>query len=511
MADIVLTTFNARYIHASFGLRYLLANLGPLRSRAALVEAVVGTRPADLAEQLLALAPRIVGVSVAIWNARESAELVAVLKRVRPELLVVVGGPEVSHEWEHNPACAGADVVVTGDGDWVFGQLCHDALEGRLALSTPGPTVVHGGQLPLRDLALPYDEYTDHDLAHRVVYVEASRGCPYRCAFCLSALDTGVRKGELDALLAAFDRLLARGLRQFKFVDRTFNLEPRTSGAILLFFLDRMNTHGPLFLHFEMVPDRLPDALRALLRRFPPGSLQLEIGVQSLEPAVMAAVERVQDLARTEDNLRFLAHETHAHLHVDLIAGLPGETLESFARGFDHLVRLAPHEVQVGILKRLRGMPLAARAEALGLVFAPEPPYEILATPTLDFAALQRLRRFSQVWDLVKNSGHFPETLRLIAPPEASPFERFYALSAWLHARLGRTHAVALGPLCEALHAYGVEALGLDAQALGDALATDYGRGGRGLTPFLRRFTQRVQASDARGAAPARQARHGSA
>ncbi len=500
MADIVLTTFNARYLHAAFGLRYLLANLGPaLRERAVLLEAVVGARPADVAEQVLAHAPRVVGVSVSIWNARESLELVRVLKRVAPKVLVVVGGPEASHEVDTNPVCLAADVVVTGDGEDAFRGVCEAALAGL-----PVPRRVDGGQLPLSALVLPYGEYTHHDLEHRVVYVEASRGCPFRCAFCLSALDKGVRKGPLERILPAFEELLERGLRQFKFVDRTFNVDLRAAEAVLTFFLDRMERYGPLFLHFELIPDRLPEPVRALLRRFPPGSLQLELGVQSLDPRVMAAVDRVQDVERLEDNLRFLGAETAAHLHVDLIVGLPHETLESFALGFDRLVGLGPHEVQVGILKRLRGMPLDG--EAFGLVFAPEPPYEILATPTLDFPAIQRLRRFSQVWDLAWNSGHFPTALPLLGPPS---FALCDALTSWLFGRLGRTHSVALGTVAEELFEFGV-ARGLEAAPLGAALAGDYTAGGRGATPFLKRFAAPSRSAERSGAtaAPKRQARH---
>ena len=518
--DIVLTTFNARFIHCAFGLRYLLANLGPLRPRATLVESVLGTRPADLAEELLRSRPRIVGISVFIWNVRESLELLRILKRLQPSLVVVVGGPEVSHELFSSPFAAEADAVITGDGEHAFASLCADVLgadgSGRSAWS--GPRVIEGGKLSLDDLVLPYDDYTADDLAHRVVYVEASRGCPFRCEFCLSALDKGVRPGSLERLMSAWDRLIERGLRQFKFVDRTFNLDMDASTAILDFFLAhlrRLESEGaaPLFLHFEMIPDRLPDALRERLRAFPPGSLQLEVGVQTLDPAVSKRISRVQNLDRLRDNFRFLREETHAHVHADLIVGLPGETQASFAAGFDALHALGPEEIQVGILKRLKGAPIARHEPEFQLVFAPEPPFEVLSTSTLSFSEVQLLRRFAQVHDQVVNRGHFPRATRLLLDGATSAFDRLRALTHFVETELGRTHAVALGPLADLLYRFLTSELALAPDMVGPALRDDYVAGGkRGLTPFLQTVpgssAPRPSRNSRSGATPSRQERH---
>ena len=504
MPAIVLATINARYAHASLGLRYLRANLGDLRDDSAIVEFVLGQKTEEMAEQLLARAPRIVGLGVYIWNVEESTRLVAVLKTVAPQVAVVVGGPEVSHEVESQRICALADYVITGWGDLTFARLARAILAGPRPLGK-----VHAGaQPPLEEVALPYDEYTDEDLRHRYVYVEASRGCPFKCEFCLSALDKTAWPFPLEPFLAALARLYARGARHFKFVDRTFNLNVKTSLAIMQFFLDKLEAHpdDPVYAHFEVVPDHLPDALKEGIRRFPPGTLQFEIGIQTFDARVQALISRRQDNAQAEANLRWLRQHTHAHLHVDLIAGLPGEDMATFAAGFDRLVRLAPHEIQVGILKRLRGAPIARHTEAFGLRFNPQPPYNVLATDAIGFADMQRIARFARYWDLVGNSGRFARTLPLLLGQ--APFARFLAWSDWLYARTGKTAAIANERLYELLYAWLASAGGVDAQSAAQALTEDFlASGARGRLSFAAVESAPV-AARARAATPPRQARH---
>jgi radical SAM superfamily enzyme YgiQ (UPF0313 family) len=450
--EILLTTLNAKYPHCAFGLRYLLANLGALRRRAGILEFDINQRVLDIAEQILAQNPTIVGIGVYIWNATASAELVATLKRLRPDLVVVVGGPEVSYETAEQRICRDADYVITGEADLAFAQLCRQLVEQTSGLR-PGSIPASRGRViaaPLpsfEQLVLPYDLYDERDLAHRVIYVEASRGCPFECEFCLSSLDVPVRAAPLEPFLEAMDRLLDRGCRQFKFVDRTFNLNLKTSAAILRFFLDRYRPG--LFVHFEMIPDRLPAALRELLRQFPAGSVQLEVGIQTFNERAAALISRRQDNATAEENLRWLRAETGVHLHADLIAGLPGEDLESFGAGFDRLAALRPQEIQVGLLKRLRGTPICRHDVEWGMVYSPQPPYEILQTKLIDFATMQRVRRFARYWDLVANSGNFPT-----AVPALANFGAFLKFSDWLYAQTRQTHGIARSRLAELLSAY---------------------------------------------------------
>ncbi|MFN0078351.1 MAG: DUF4080 domain-containing protein [Prosthecobacter sp.] len=500
MPDIVLATLNAKYIHASFGLRYLMANLGELRDRAHMAEFVINQQPLEIVEAILAHQPRIVGFGVYIWNVAQTTEVAALLKRIRPELILILGGPEVSYETEGQEIVALADHVITGEADVKFASVCAELLgftaEGRRsgehrdlepnsetlpplplgpsAAKTNVPKIIAAELPALNNLVSPYDLYTDEDLKNRVIYVEASRGCPFTCEFCLSSLDIPVRAFATDAFLASMQRLLDRGVKQFKFVDRTFNLHLPTSSAILQFFLDRWR--DGLFLHFEMVPDRLPEQLRGLIRQFPAGAVQFEVGIQTFDDATSKNISRRQNLDRLEDNFRFLREETGVHIHADLIVGLPDEGMESFGRGFDRLVRLGPQEIQVGILKRLRGTPIVRHDDEYRMIYAPHPPYEILSTRDIPFADMQRMRRFARYWDIVANSGNFTGTLKLLWRDGASPFAQFLRFSDWLHATLRRTHQIALHVIAQSLFDFLINESGLDRELAAATLEADWHR-----------------------------------
>ncbi|MDO9144868.1 B12-binding domain-containing radical SAM protein [Rhodoferax sp.] len=522
---IVLVTLNARYIHASLGLRYLLANLdrhggAGLLALAELREYTISRPKQEVVADLLATlgpapdtAPQIVGLGVYIWNVTQTTEVIRLLKAARPDLKIVLGGPEVSHETEQQAITHLADHVITGWGDVSFAKLCRALLDGPQPLMK----IIPGEQPPLAELELPYAEYSAADLAHRLLYVEASRGCPFKCEFCLSALDKTAWGFELDRVLAALDALYQRGARTFKFVDRTFNLKIDHSVRILQFFLERIaSQNAGLFLHFEVIPDHLPERLRAMLAQFPPGVLQLEVGVQTFNVAVQQTISRRQDNDATEANLRWLLAHTQAHLHVDLIFGLPGETLQSFADGFDRLLAIGPHEIQLGILKRLRGAPIARHSTTHGMVYAPEPPYTVQHTAVVDAATLQRFGRLARYWELLANSGRFAQTLALLLHPPAvdgragvSPFWCFMAFSDWLWQRQGSTHRLTPEALVDALFDYLSQHL--PQATVRQALLADYLASGARANPkalhgLLPRRT--VSAAKAGRTLATRQARH---
>ena len=504
MAEIVLTTINAKYIHTAFGLRYLFANLGDLKRNAEIVEFDLQYRPIDVAEALLERNPKIIGIGVYIWNARLVNELVAILKKVSPDTVIVLGGPEISYEWEEQMCFKYCDFVICGEADVEFGRLCRDVLNGNL----PAQKVIRP-QLPdLDKLSLPYEFYTDKDVTQRIIYVESSRGCPFGCEFCLSSLDERVRYFPLEKFLAEVEGLIHRGARQFKFVDRTFNLDTKRGQKILEFCLGYAKQG--IFFHFELVPDRFPEQWKDIIKEFPPATIQFEAGIQTFNPEVSARISRYQNYEKLISNLRFLRDETGAHLHTDLIAGLPGEDMQSFAQGFDKLVRLRPQEIQVGILKRLRGAPIARHDREWRMVYNPEPPYEILKTSTMSFRELQLIKKFARYWDMIANSGNFVKTTELIlgfannssAFPEASPFKEFMRLTEWLFSKTHRTSAISRENLVALLFEYLTTEKKLSGEAVAECLIEDCRRVGfrelpKVLRPYLKEKILPVQVKDA--------------
>jgi hypothetical protein len=478
MADIVLTTINARYVHAALGLRYLAANMGELAPRTRIVEFVLGQRASEIVEDLLALNPRIIGIGVYIWNVEECTRVVALLKQVAPHITVILGGPEVSYETDGQRICVLADYVISGWGDVTFPQLVAKIMNGN----APSHKVIAGAQPPLAEIILPYAQYTDEDIAKRFIYVEASRGCPFKCEFCLSALDKTAWPFELDGFMTELEKLYARGARNFRFVDRTFNLKVAASERILAFFLARMDDN--LFMHFELIPDHLPDKLKHTIARFPPGALHFEIGIQTFNPEVQARISRRQDNVQAGKNIRWLREQSNALIHVDLIAGLPGEDLASFGRGFDRLHALKPHEIQVGILKRLRGAPIDRHTETHQLRFNPDPPYNVLATDCISFADMQRVSRFARYWDLVGNAGRFHQVLPLLLG--AAPFDNFMRFADWLYGETHKTHEFAFERLCEFMQVHLTRVSGVDIAVATAAVVSDYqASGARGRLAFM--------------------------
>ena len=465
MHSITLCTINARYIHASLGLRYLYANMGELQRCTRLQEFTLEQRAEDIVEQLLTPELSIIGFGVYIWNVELTTEVIRLLKIVRPDIQLVIGGPEVSYELEEQPIGELADFIVTGAADTRFAELCHDIL-------TDQKPARHASSLPLDINALvsPYSFYSDEDIAHRVLYVEASRGCPFKCEFCLSSLDKTAMAFDLDEFLQQMQTLIERGARQFKFVDRTFNLKADTSRQILEFFLTHVDKG--LFLHFELIPDRLPEVLLNLLPQFPPNTLQFEIGIQSFNPDVQKRISRRQQHDKTCHNLKWLREHTTAHIHADLIFGLPGETLTSFGEGFDLLLSLGPQEIQVGLLKRLRGTPIVRHTKDYDMRYMSTPPYRILAHRDADFNTVQRMVRFARYWDLIGNSGRFPNSLPLLLSDK--PFNRFMALSDWLFNTTGQTHKIALPRLFNLLHDFLINELQLPTTDVEPALLRDH-------------------------------------
>lgn len=510
--NIVLCTLNAKYIHASLGLRYLLANMPHYASQelahsTRIVEFTLSRKIKDMSQELLTLLgppktgqTQVIGFGVYIWNVVQTTALIRELKASRPQLKIVLGGPEVSHETSTQEIVELSDHVITGWGDVSFPKLCKALIEGPQPLMK----IIPGEQPPLNEIAMPYENFTPEDLAHRVLYVEASRGCPFKCEFCLSSLDKTAWSFDTPRFLSALEKLFDQGARNFKFVDRTFNLKIETSLQILQFFLDRLHLQGdtPLFVHFEVIPDHLPPRLKQAIAQFPPGVLQFEVGIQTFNEQVQQLISRRQDNEQTQANLRWLLESSHAYLHTDLIFGLPGESMESFAAGFDRLVDIGPHEIQLGILKRLRGTPISRHTEAFQMVYDENPPYAVRQTQLLSTHDIERFSRMAKFWDLVANSARFKQTLALILEPRVPKYSKFWSFmdfsdTLWLS--LGRSHGLSPEELVDAVFDYLTRCVGLEQAKVRESLRQDYeGSGAKGSPHCLLevRSTQKMRRAE---------------
>lgn len=476
--NIILTTLNSRFSHSSLSLRYLFANLKELKDSAKILEFVINSQNQTIVEEILIYKPKIVAISTYIWNATDVKEIVDTIKLISPDTLVLLGGPEISH-LPHRVDFEKADYFMFGEGEVSFYNICKSILSGF----RPKDKIVRATQVEFDKIDLPYDYYTDFDIKNRHIYIESSRGCPFTCEFCLSSIDSTMRYLPIDVFLKEIDKLWQRGARNYKFIDRTFNLKISYAKAILEYFLAKEEDY---FLHFEVIPDNFPQELRELLKQFKAGSLQLEVGIQTLNMDVAKQINRNLRFDKIKDNLNFLSKETNAHLHIDLIVGLPSESIESFGANLDLLYTLSSGEIQIGILKKLSGTTLNRHDEIYGMVYNTKPPYDILKNTQIDFNLMQDMKRFARFWDIVYNSGNFMQTSKLLFK-DGKVFDGFFSFSKWIYKRSESTFKISLDRVAEYLFEYLSKDYSEDILVktiLEDVMLIE----GRKIPPFLKKF-----------------------
>ena len=481
---ITLTTLNSRYTHSAIGLRYLYANMQELQENTLIQEFSINDAIQTIAEKLLDNEPDVIGIGVYIWNASEVHELLHILKKIAPHIIIILGGPEVTYE-PFRVNFDKADYIIKGEGDIAFYQLCK-----KIQHATKTERIIPMSAPDLKTIQLPYQYYSDHDIQNRYIYVEISRGCPFACEFCLSSMDEKVRAFDLDKVLEEFETLWQRGARNFKFVDRTFNLNMKAANRILDFFLAK---EPPYFAHFEVIPDHFPASLREKIQRFPHGALQLEIGIQTLNLEIANNISRQLKLDKIKENIAFLENETSAHIHLDLIVGLPGESLESFAHNLDELMRLSSCEIQIGILKKLSGTYINRHDIEHGMVYSDIPPYDILKNNQLSFKDIQIMKRFARFWDITYNSGNFKHTMPLLWREE-SVFEHFYNFSLWIYEQTDSTWKISLQRMGELLFTYLTKIQKHPPHIVADAMLKDMLKlKGRAVPHYLKPFAKEFQ------------------
>jgi radical SAM superfamily enzyme YgiQ (UPF0313 family) len=448
MSDILLCAINARYSHTSFGIRYLRTNLKELEEKSKILEFTIKEDVLQIAQNILQYNPKIIAFGVYIWNALNVKNVIDIIKKVNQDVKIILGGPEVSF-YPIRIDFKSADFIIQGEGEISFYQLSKQILNNQ----TPQTKIIKATLPNLKDITLPYSQYTDEDIKNRVIYVETSRGCPFGCEFCLSSLDERVRYFDVDKILIELEGLWQRGVRRFKFVDRTFNLKINYANKIIDFFLAKTE---PYSIHLEAVPDNFPARLKQKIKLFPPLSLQLEIGLQSLNPAILTNISRKMDIQKALENIKFLEKNTNAHLHLDLIIGLPGESIASFANNLNMLKSITDAEIQLGILKKLSGAPISRWDKKYNMIYCDKPPYEILQNNLIDFNSMQELKRFARYWDIVYNSGNFNKTKEFIWK-KRDVFSGFLDFSRFLYQKTKLSFGISLDRVTKILFEYLIE------------------------------------------------------
>lgn len=404
--SIGLVTLNAKFIHSSLSIRYLrnvAKNEG--YDNVWIQEFVVNQPIWKVATEILNQKPNILGISIYIWNRRQSFELIERLKKQDPSLIIVVGGPEVSFDMNSSDQYT----VIAGEGEakWI------EFLKHFRDKYSPTPETLkdwesYGTNLP--ELSPAYIKSDLPQLKNRLVYMETSRGCPYLCSFCLSALDKTVRFFDDKTVHDQINLLIKGGVTKIKFVDRTFNLKPSHMKELIR----RLSKFRDIAFHFEVVGDLLTDDLLEFLETVPEGMFQFEIGVQTTNSSVQKTIKRKQDNSRLFSAIDRLISANLIHIHCDLIFGLPGETLDDILKSFEKVCMLCPHELQLGFLKFLPGSPIKNLINDYGYQYQSTPPYEFISNNDLSASQLNYLKKFEEVFDMFYNSKRFRFTIQCL-------------------------------------------------------------------------------------------------
>lgn len=475
----ILTTLNAKYIHTSLALRLLyIANKD--RFDLSFKEYVIKENIDKIVADLLLLSPQIVGLSVYIWNVKQTKELISKLKAANADLIIILGGPEVTYEPDFFLQNWDIDYVISGEGEFVLGELLSaienntptDTIKGVSSHNHLSREIVKADLEKIASLPSPYTLEDDkEDMKNKLIYFETSRGCPYQCQYCLSSLDKGVRYFPKEYLLNNLKYLIDNGAKLIKFLDRTFNLNKEHTLTIFNFLIE--NYRPKLSCQFEIYADLLKDDMIDYLNtNLPSDFFRFEIGIQSTYEPTNIAVKRKQDFPLLAANVKKLMDGRRIDLHLDLIAGLPYETLERFVKSFNDVFELKAKEVQLGFLKMLRGTHLRRNASQYGYQYDCEAPYEIEYNSDISKADLQRIHEAEHALEKYWNSGKFSRTMNTLFDNQYKGryFELFDEVGQYYVEHNYPHHGYQLEDLFRILHEF-LQERGID---LFETLRTDY-------------------------------------
>ena len=411
----LLVAVNAKYIHSNPAVYSLKRFAGEYTDAVEIAEYTINNRMEDILEDIYRRKPDVIGFSCYIWNIGMVEKLMGELHKLLPALPVFLGGPEVTYDADKllrkYPYLTG---IFIGEGEATFAQVVkYYVKKNPESLKDIPGLMLRSGMTPARkplnltDVPFLYDDMAP--FTNRIIYYETQRGCPFRCSYCLSSIDKTVRFRDIEVVKKELAFFLEKKVKQVKFVDRTFNCNHDHAMAVWQYLYDHDN--GVTNFHFEIAGDILREDEIALVAKMRPGLVQFEIGVQSTNTDTLREIRRVMDIEKLKQVVAALKAAHNVHIHLDLIAGLPYEDYDSFARSFDDVYAMEPEQLQLGFLKVLKGSYMAEMAESYGLVYTDYAPYEVLYTNWLSFTEICRLKRVEEMVEIYYNSGQFAHSL----------------------------------------------------------------------------------------------------
>ena len=444
---ILLTTLNSQYVHSNAALKYLYTVTADISDDIDIREFTINNEASYIYGEILREDYDIVCFSCYVWNIEQIKTIAADLKKANPDIQICLGGPEVSFASHviavENPW---VDFIFSGEAEYAFYRFCqvlHE--EGRPFHTVPGLVYRREGKIYVNQQIEPMDFnyipflYSILECEEdKVVYYESARGCPFRCSYCLSAVDKSLRPLSVDRVKGDLGYFLYKKVMQVKFIDRTFNYSEERAYEIFKYLIE--NDNGITNFHFEICGDLLTKSLLELLSTARKGLFQFEIGIQSTNPKTLLAVNRKENVYPILDNVEKLMELGNIHIHVDLIAGLPYETYKLFSRSFNKVYSLKADTFQLGFLKVLKGAPIAEMKEEFGIKARDKAPYEIISNNWISAEEMVHLKMIEKMLDIYYNRHGFENTLSyLIGALEKTPF-KFYEMLADFYYESGYQH-----------------------------------------------------------------------
>lgn len=429
---ILLTAINSKFVHSNLAVRYLKAFTKDLPYESKIREFSINDREERILKEIIEEKADVVAFSTYIWNVELVSHVANLIKLVSPQTEILYGGPEVSYDSKDFMEKNIGEYLIEGEGEKTY----RDFVEYKLGLRElsdikglyyrKNDDIIFNGPRPLMnmdEIVFPYEE--DEDLNNKIVYYEGSRGCPFRCKYCLSSTTHGVRFHSIERTLEELNFFIKKGVRLVKFVDRTFNCNHKYSMAIWDFLI-KADTNTKF--HFEISADILKEEEIELLRKAPKGRFQFEVGVQTTNDNVLKNINRFVNFSDIKEKVEELLSINNINQHLDLIAGLPGEDYKSFVKSFNDVHSIKPEEIQLGFLKLLKGSDMRRDAHLYNMKYSPYPPYEILSTDKISYDEIQILKRVEAVVDKYYNSQKFNTILEFFYDKFETPYEFFYEL-----------------------------------------------------------------------------------